>query len=235
MNGETAPKFQTATLISRFQLASKFHYFLFRTETPFTYAPGQYISVKVASDRLNAYSIAHQNDPNSFTILVDISPGGPGSIFFENLKVNEKINFLGPFGIFSLKTNDGAARLLFLGTGSGCSPLRSILENALQKSSYQIPMTLYFGLRFRGDIFWQDYFKDLARQHPNFNYKVVLSKPDEGWQGLSGHITDIVDKEVANASDCAAYLCGNKQMVEEASKILLAKGCPKERIYSERF
>src|SRR3989304_9122389 len=96
-NGNT--KFQTAVLIEHKILASKFHYFTFESKTPLIYKPGQYISVKVAQQRLNSYSIVGDDGPNKFFLLVDVSPGGPGSKFFENLKVGESISYLGPFGI----------------------------------------------------------------------------------------------------------------------------------------
>ena len=92
-----------------------------------------------------------------------------------------------------------------------------------------------FGLRYNSDVFWQDYFKKLSEEHSNFSFKLALSKPDLSWQGLNGHITELVNKDFSNASECSAYLCGNKAMIEEATNILLSKGCPKERIYSEKF
>lgn len=226
--------FKIATTISHTILASHYHEFVFESEQQLVYKPGQYISIKVANDRINCYSIAGQESPNRFNLLVDTSPGGPGSKFFENLKVGDKITYLGPFGIFTFKPDDGASQVLFLGTGSGCSPLRCMLDGALKQNA-QTPMTLYFGLRHSSDVFWKDYFEKLTQQYPNFKYKLVLSKPDTGWQGQVGHITDLVNSDFPDASGCSAYLCGNKQMVEQATEILQAQGCPKERIYSEKF
>ncbi|OGH37276.1 MAG: hypothetical protein A2905_01065 [Candidatus Levybacteria bacterium RIFCSPLOWO2_01_FULL_36_10] len=231
----SAPKFHVATTITHTIVAGKFHYFVFESETPLVYQPGQYISVKVANQRINSYSIAGSENPNSFFLLIDTTPGGLGSKFFENLKVGDKITYLGPFGTFTLKFDDGAKHLLFLGTGSGCSPLRCMLESALKEKNVQLPTTLYFGLRYNSDVFWQDYFKKLSEEHSNFSFKLALSKPDLSWQGLNGHITELVNKDFSNASECSAYLCGNKAMIEEATNILLSKGCPKERIYSEKF
>jgi NAD(P)H-flavin reductase len=228
------PQFHTAAIVEHKILASNYHSYVVETEYPFIYHPGQFISVKVADRRINAYSIAGSDEPNRFNLLVDTTPGGPGSKFFENLKIGDKITYLGPSGVFTLKPDDGSKHLLFLGTGSGCSPLRSILEAALRNNS-QTPMTLYFGLRHVSDIFWQDYFKTLEQKHPNFKFKLVLSAPDESWHGPIGHITEIVVSDHSDARDVSAYLCGNKMMIEQASEVLLTHGCPKERIYSEKF
>jgi len=229
------PKFHTATLKNTTVLASTFRYLEFESEEPLKYLPGQYISVKVAPTRINSYSIAGGDGKPGFSLLVDTSPGGPGSKFFENIKPGDKIAYLGPFGTFTLKENDGAKRLLFLGTGSGCSPLHCILNSALNNPAFNIPIHLYFGLRYSNDIFWKEYFEKLAMEHPNFHFSLVLSKPDENWKGQTGHITDILQKEIPDASDSSAYLCGNPQMVEESMNILKNSKCPEKRIYTEKF
>ena len=231
----TPPRFHTAVVTKKEVLAAKFHYFEFESEDPLTYQPGQYISIKVAPNRINSYSVAGSLNEHKFLLLVDTSPGGPGSKFFENLQSGDKIAYMGPFGVFTFKPDDGAKRLLFLGTGTGCSPLRSILEGALRHHrTSTTPISFYFGLRHATDVFWQDYFQKLQEEHPNFNFTLSLSKPDESWQGSTGHITELV-KQIPDAADCSAYLCGNQAMIDEATQLLMEKGCPKERIYSEKF
>ncbi|MBN1168918.1 acetate--CoA ligase family protein [Candidatus Woesebacteria bacterium] len=231
----TTPQFHSATLKNATVLASKYRFLEFETEEPLDYEPGQYISVKVAPTRINSYSIAGGSGKPEFQLLVDTSPGGPGSIFFENIKPGDKMAYLGPFGKFTLQKDDGAERLLFLGTGSGCSPLRSILESALKSPDINIPIHFYFGLRHSEDVFWKEYFEKLSQEHPNFKFHLVLSKPNEDWQGPIGHITDTLKEEIKDASNSSAYLCGNSKMIEEASAILKNNNCPEDRIYTEKF
>ncbi|MGE5041308.1 MAG: acetate--CoA ligase family protein [Candidatus Levyibacteriota bacterium] len=228
------PNFHTATTIEAAHLASTFHYFVFETVEPMQYTAGQYISVKVANTRINCYSIAAIPGDNKFALLVDTSPGGPGSKYFDNLRVGEKITYLGPLGTFTFK-EDGAKHLLFLGTGSGISPLRNLIDDLLKVQHVTTPISLYFGLRYPADVFWKDYFEGLEKEFPNFKFTLVISKPDESWHGNSGHITDFVQEDFPDASSCSAYLCGNKLMVEEAINMLSSKGCPKERVYTEKF
>jgi acetyl coenzyme A synthetase (ADP forming)-like protein len=230
-----APKLHTAILKNATVLASQFRYLELEAEESLSYKPGQYVSVKVAPNRINSYSIAHGDGQKQFSLLVDTSPGGPGSKFFENIKPGDKIAYMGPFGVFTLRKDDGAKRLLFLGTGSGCSPLRSMLEAALDDPNINIPIHFYFGLRYSNDVFWKDYFEKLASEHPNFHFNLVLSKPDESWCGQVGHITDTLKEEIPDASDSSAYLCGTPKMIEEASAILKNNKCPEKRIYTEKF
>ncbi len=236
------PKFQLATTVSHTILASKFHYFVIEPSTPLIYKPGQYISVKVSNQRINLYSIAADEGlpaevagQNRFGLLIDTKPGGIGSKFFENLKSGDKITYLGPFGTFTFNPDDNSKNLLLMGTGSGIAPLRSLLDEILKKNQSQASINLYFGLRYPTDIFWNDYFQKLTIQNPNFKYNLVLSKPDDSYHGLTGHITNRVINDFPDASGCTAYLAGNKNMIDEATNLLLAAGCPSSRIYSEKF
>ena len=153
----------------------------------------------------------------------------------KNLKVNDKISFLGPFGNFTLNTEDGAKKLIFLATGSGISPIRSQIESALTEQKLQIPIILYWGLSYPYDVFWADYFQKLSLDYPNFKYKIAVWKPDNSWQGYRGFITNLLSQDISDASDCAVYLCGNQDMITDATKILMDKGCPKIRIYTEKY
>ena len=231
----TGPKFHIAKVLECNTLAGKFHSYILQTETPLTYKPGQYISVKVADTRINCYSIAINEGENKFSLLIDISPGGPGSKYFENLKAGDEISFLGPFGTFIFRPDNAVKHLVFLGTGSGCAPLRCMIDNLLKVEHLQTPITLYLGLRYPTDIFWQDYFKQLSIDYPNFKLVLVISKPDNSWQGKTGHITDFVSQDFPNASELAVYLCGNISMIEETTNILLSRGLVKEKIFTEKF
>lgn len=231
----TGPKFRLAKTLDCKVLAGKFHNFIFEAESPIVYKPGQYISIKVANDRINCYSIATNEGGNRFGLLIDTSPGGPGSKYFENLKPGDEISFLGPFGTFIFRPDSTVKHFLFLGTGSGCAPLRSMIDNLLKVEHIQAPITLYLGLRYQTDIFWQDYFNRLSSEYPNFKFVLTISKPDISWQGKAGHITNSISQDFPDTSDLAVYLCGNISMIEEATRILVSCGLTKEKIYTEKF
>ena len=231
----TGVSLKSATIVSHEILSNKIHRFELEPEVPLVYKPGQYISVKVADDRINSYSIAGKIDNNKFELLIDTSPGGVGSKFFENIGVGEKILFIGPFGTFTFNPDDGSEKFVFMATGSGLAPLKSMIEDALIVKKITKPITLYFGLRYQEDIFWKEYFEMLEKEFPNFNFKLCLSKPGEGWTGFTGHITDLVKIDFPDASNFSVYLCGNKPMMEEAESDIRDLGCPSDRIYKEKF
>lgn len=228
------PQFKIATTVSCKILAQKYHYFEFETEQPSEFEPGQYISVKVAVDRINCYSIAGRSTPKRFNLLVDSAPGGPGSKFFENLKERDKITFLGPFGTFTLKPDDGSRTLIFSATGSGLAPVKNLIESALGEKKIKGPVVLYWGLNYPRDVFMEDYLQNLHRDFPNFSYKIVVCNGDETWKGLTGFVTKYISEDFPKANDCSAYLSGNKYMIADVSALLLSHGCLKERIYMEK-
>lgn len=229
-----APQFQWASVLNRQVLSGPYHYFEFLSPKPLTFSAGQYLSVKVAPNRINSYSIAGKTGPDKFNLLVDVSPGGPGSRFFANLEGGDKMTYLGPFGTFALNLNDSTKSLLFLATGSGFAPLKTMIEETLKGGSL-VPISLYLGFDSPKDVFLQDYLKQLSLQYPNFSYKIAVDKPDENWQGEVGFITELIKKYISDASGIEAYLCGNKNMIADATNILLQKGLPKERIYTEKY
>lgn len=231
----SGPKFKVANTLSVENLANKVHYFEFEAEEPLNVLPGQYISVKVSDTRINCYSIAGQQSPTKFNLLVDSTPGGPGSKFFENLKAGDKITFLGPFGNFILKPDESVEKLLFMTTGCGLAPLKRMIETALTDEKYKQDIKLYIGFNDYEDIFLKDYFDELARKNKRFSYEIAINNPNPAWTGPTGFITELVSKDYPDASTCAAYLCGNKHMIENVSNLLTERGCPEERVYTEKY
>jgi len=228
-------QFKIAKTLKHEILAAKFHHYEFETEEPLKFKPGQYLSVKVSKSAVRAYSISCHEGLNKFDLLVDTRPGGPGSRFFENLKVNDKMAFLGPFGVFTLNLDDGAEHILFMATGTGISALRCMVDALLEEKKAKIPITFYFGLTHVDEIFWKDYLDEMTQKYPNFNYEISIFELDDTWKGHKGYITDLLKRDFPDAKKCAAYLCGHSAMIASAKSILLEKGCPKDRIYSEKF
>ena len=59
--------------------------------------------------------------------------------------------------------------------------------------------------------------------------------PDDGWEGETGLITDVVERSRTDFDAVDAYVCGPPPMVEAAQALLMAKGVPESRIYYDKF
>lgn len=230
-----APEYKKARVIKKDLLASTYFDIVIETVESFNFIAGQFITIKVTDKLVRSYSIAGKVRDNQFGLMVDVKPGGEGSKYFQSLAVGDQIEYIGPAGAFVLKEDEGN-EIVLLGTGSGITPLKAMIEEGLYVKPTNKKMTLYFGLRFKEDLFWNDYFNGIAERFENFTFKMCLSKPDESWKGASGHITKLLANDYADdTSTLSAYLCGNGKMIEEVKEYLLSKGTPENRIYHEKF
>ncbi|MEI8631937.1 hypothetical protein P4S72_07230 [Vibrio sp. PP-XX7] len=78
--------------------------------------------------------------------------------------------------------------LVFLATGTGIAPIKSILNCLEQDADYQQeqPITVYWGNRFSEEFVWQADFRKLKLDFCN-----VLSRPVADWAGETGYVQDI--------------------------------------------
>ncbi len=202
-----------------------------------SFKAGQFLSFEVGQDSLKRtlirpYSIASPPSMrDAVTLLLNLVPGGPGSTYLFGLRVADKTQFKGPTGAFYLR-DDPARDLLFVATGTGIAPLRSMLY-ALSERGFPRPVTLYWGLRSQRDLYYQDELEALARAHPKFTFITTLSRPEDGWLGERGRVTRLVEERIASVKNLAVYLCGNSGMIKDVTQIIQKRGlCP---IYREKY
>jgi len=198
---------------------------------------GQFVSFEVGRDALNRtivrpYSIASPpSQPERPLLLLNLVQGGPGSTYLFSLRVGDETQFKGPTGAFYLR-DDPARDILFVATGTGIAPLRSMLY-ALSERGFPRPVTLYWGLRSQRDLYYKDELEALASAHPNFSFITTLSRPEDGWTGERGRVTPLVEARIASVQNLAVYLCGNEGMIKDVTAVLQKKGlCP---IYREKY
>lgn len=201
---------------------------------------GQFASFEVLHPKLNKpvtrpYSIVSPpSQRDRITLLLNLVPGGPGSTYLFGLKEGDATQFKGPAGSFYLK-EEGTRDLLFVATGTGIAPFRSMLFHLIE-GGFSRPATLYWGLRSQRDLYYQKEFESLATQHPNFSFITTLSRPEPGWQGANGRVTKLVEERVSSVTNLSVYLCGNSGMISEVSALISQKGlCPirKEKWYDD--
>lgn len=203
---------------------------------------GQYVSVDVGDGERRNYSIASKPEMNhGVEVLVDVTPGGKGSGFLKNLKPGDEVKMIGPLGGFGLdsRLDQGSGKpmekkLLFVATGSGISPLRSMVLDLLETKNDQREIWLYWGLRFVKELFWEEELRLKCQAFKNFNYELILSKPPESWPLESGHVGEQI-KELGLGPDWGVYICGNPKMMEEVKKICKEQGVPEDQVHFEKF
>ena len=206
------------------------------------------LSVKNDSEARRNYSMA--TNPKSdkqlrFNIRIatppkgqDIQPG-VGSSYVFNLKEGDKVSAIGPFGDFHIR--ETGSEMVYLGGGAGMAPLRSHLSYLLETLKTNRKISFWYGARSVQELFYADYFKELAEKHENFTFHVALSEPQEGddWDSHTGFIHDVLKEKYlvshSNPEKIEYYLCGPPMMIDAAKNMLSAKGVDSSQISFDEF
>ena len=202
----------------------------------FSFKAGQFVTVPVADKVLRSYSIASTpKDEKSLLLIVDISPDGPGSRFFAQLREGDAVAFQGPYGAFCVK-EDTDPELLLVATGTGIAPIRGMFVDLYEKGENDRPMTLFYGCRHRPDLIFHEELAELAASHPGLTYFPTLSQPENGdWHGMKGRVTAHLPHYVERVAGKSAFLCGSKGMLKDVREILMGLGMDRRKIKQEQF
>ncbi len=196
-----------------------------------------------------AYSLA--NPPSEkgllkFTIRIatpppgktDIPPG-VGSSYVFNLKPGDKVTLSGPYGEFFVK--DTKRELCFIGGGAGMAPMRSQIRNQLLDIKTDRRISFWYGARSKAEMFYDEEFKELEKNHTNFSYYAALSdpQPEDNWDGMKGFIHqclfDYYLKKHKDPTEVEYYLCGPPPMLDAILKMLDGIGVEAEMIAYDKF
>ncbi len=230
-----------APLTSKRELTHDVWHFGFTLEgQTLEFTPGQYMLLQI-EDNYRQYSIASANmKHDGFDLIVEILPQGLASNYLKNLPIGEKVTFKGPAGVFTLK--DTEKNKIFLATGTGIAPITSMIESYFAKEQAKASLTLFFGVHNRGEVYLFDEFKNISAQHPNFNFRICLSREEnvDGLDGAcfsSGRVNNSLDEFIKgkNPNDFEYYICGSKQAVDSLKEYVAGLGVAVENIYFERF
>ncbi|CAO2174396.1 unnamed protein product [Urochloa humidicola] len=122
-----------------------------------------------------------------------------------------------------------ARDVLVFATGSGISPIRSLIESGFVED-HKAGISLFYGVRNLQRMAYQERFNDWETK--GVKIIPVLSRPDGQWTGERGYVQNVFSrmKNIVNPSSVGAILCGHKQMTEEITRVLVADGLSKDRI-----
>ncbi|KAL0296669.1 UNVERIFIED_CONTAM: Fruit protein [Sesamum radiatum] len=109
------------------------------------------------------------------------------------------------------------------------SPIRSLIEAGFGADK-RSDVRLYYGARNLNRMAYQERFKDW--ESSGVSIVPVLSQPDDSWTGEQGYVQAAFarDKGVFSPQSTGAVLCGQKQMAEEVTSVLVADGVSTEKI-----
>jgi ferredoxin-NADP reductase len=206
--------------------------------TPITFEAGQWVNLvlPLASGEIRrAYSVASPpNGTNQFQLAITHVEGGPGSTYLHDAPLGSLLRAVGPQGFFT-RTKHAAAPSLFIATGTGLTPFRSMILEA----KLEAPTWLLFGARTEADLIYRDELEIAAEKQPNLRVEYTLSRSSESWSGRTGyvqtHVKELWDL-LAVSGPPHAYICGLERMVSAVRSLLREElQVPRQQVHSERY
>jgi propane monooxygenase reductase subunit len=200
--------------------------------------PGQYVDIAVpGTEATRSFSMANTSSRESgeLEFVIKVYPDGLFSHFLDTeLKVGDRLDIQGPFGVFTLR--DSESELIFVGGGAGMAPILSLLRTMAERGVRR-KATYYYGARRRRDLCFTDELRALEDVLPGFRFVPALSEPteDDAWDGEVGFVTDVVKRYESTLAGAHAYVCGPPPMVEAAMPVLGGLGVEEKRIYYDKF
>lgn len=214
--------------------------------TSFDFAPGQFVTLDLPihekpSKRWRSYSIASWPDGSNILelVIVHLDDGAGTAYLFNEVNVGSEIMLRGPQGVFTLP--DPIEKDLYLVcTGTGIAPFRSMAHHIKLNNIPHKDIYLIFGSRTKVDLLYYNELNQLQSELNDFYYLPTLSR--EQWEGKSGYVHSIYE-ELCRAkmngsgelSPAGFYLCGWKNMINEAKQRITALGYDRKSIHQELY
>lgn len=218
----------------------------------FIFKPGQFVTLDLPiheklNKRWRSYSIASWPDEtNVFELVIVLLEGGAGTTYiFNEIVVGSEFTFRGPQGVFVLpETID--RDLFFICTGTGIAPFRSMAHHIFNHQIEAKNIYLIFGCRTMQDCLYGHELKALEEKMPNFKYIPTFSREKPGDSFRTGYVHTIYEEICGKSEGCepkaaedlnpaSFYLCGWKNMIDEAKKRITEIGYDRKSIHLELY
>lgn len=209
----------------------------FPNGTKARFKAGQYLQVLLENGERRSFSMANPPQQNDGVQLhVRHVPGGKFSTWLETAaQPGDAIKVELAFGDFHLR-EDSDKSIVFVASGTGFAPVKSILEDAFRRKLTARPMTLYWGGRRAVDLYMADLAAKWAQQYPHFRFVPVLSEPDDGWSGRTGFVHRAVMEDFPSLAGHEVYACGVPVMINAARADFASRcGLPRDAFFCDAF
>ena len=211
------------------------------------------LKTKNTEETFRAYSMANYPAEKNLIILniriatppmdknhkwLNVPPGISSSYIFSR-KPGDRVTISGPYGEFHIKDTEN--EMIYVGGGAGMAPLRSHIFHLLKTRKSDRKISYWYGARSRREIFYEDEFRELEKQFPNFTFNIALSEPlpEDNWKGYTGFIHQVLFDHYLGQQELPEeieyYLCGPPVMNAAVLNMLDNLGVPEENIAFDDF
>lgn len=210
----------------------------------FDFKPGQFVTLDLPiheqkNKRWRSYSIASApNGTNTFELIIVLLPDGLGTTYlFKGADVGTEIMLRGPVGVFTMPPVLDKD-LYLICTGTGIAPFRSMIHYIHQHNIPHKNIYLIFGCRTLPDALYKEEMEMLEVNEADFFYKPTFSQIADIPDGFNkGYVHVVYDRIIKANNNAPAnfYLCGWKEMIDEAREKIIQLGYDKKDIHFELY
>ena len=209
----------------------------------FNFKPGQFVTLDLPihekpNKRWRSYSIAsHPDGTNIIELVIVLLDDGAGTHYlFNHVEIGTEVPLRGPQGVFILPEPIDKD-LFFICTGTGIAPFRSMLHHIKLHNIDHKNIYLIFGCRKLCDSLYGDELRELAETLKHFHYLPTYSREEKSNEMIRHGYVHGIYKNIINETKPEAdfYLCGWKNMIDDARQNIIAMGYSKENIHLELY
>jgi 3-ketosteroid 9alpha-monooxygenase subunit B len=196
------------------------------------YAPGQFLTLRVPSDRTGSVARCYSLCSSPFTdealtVTVKRTADGYASNWLcDHAHPGMRIHVLAPSGTFVPKTLDD--NFLLFAAGSGITPVMSICKSALSEGSGQV--VLLYANRDDRSVIFGDALRELAAKYPD---RLTVLHWLESLQGLPS--ATALAQLASPFTDRQAFICGPGPFMAAAREALETLNVPAQQVHIEVF
>lgn len=212
------------------------------------------LKIKNSEETFRAYSMAnYPAEKNLIKLNIRIAsppwdnarkqfmnvPPGICSSYIFSCKKGDKVVISGPYGEFHIK--ETGSEMVYIGGGAGMAPLRSHIFHLFNTLKTKRKVSYWYGARSLREVFYEDEFRAIEKNFPNFKFHLALSEPlpEDNWTGLTGFIHQVLLdnylSKLEEPEDIEYYFCGPPVMNNAVVKMLDNLGVPQENISFDDF
>jgi ferredoxin-NADP reductase len=217
----------------------------------FDFRPGQFVTLDLPihekpNKRWRSYSIASWPDgTNVIELVIVLLEGGLGTTYlFNEVTEGSELTLRGPQGVFTLPEKI-EKDLFFICTGTGIAPFRSMAHHLHRHGIPHQDIYLLFGCRKFSDCLYMNELKALEKEMAGFHYIPTFSREESGDQLVrTGYVHAIYEEicrgkqaltAAAELQSASFFLCGWKNMIDEAKQRIQGLGYDRKSIHQELY
>src|SRR5579863_8493684 len=216
----------------------------------FDFKPGQFVTLDLPihekpAKRWRSYSIASWPDgTNVLELVIVLLESGAGTTYlFNEIKEGSELILRGPQGVFTLP-DPIEKDLFFICTGTGIAPFRAMSHHIYNHNISHGNIYLIFGCRKFSDCLYKSEMEALQEKLPDFYYIPTFSRETVTDTLIKTGYVHNVYEEICNNNICIVedtglqvikpasfFLCGWKNMIDEAKQRIQALGYDRKSIH----